>query len=167
MDETATPATPMAPVAPARPDTCAATADAHEGATSRRPRDWAWRRRLRERRATYQAYRMGVALLGLSVVVIGLILVPLPGPGWLIVFLGFGILASEFHWARRLHAFASVQLRRWNDWILAQSWPVRLACAAATGLFVGLCFWVLFKIAGLPGFFPEWITQFLRTYLAL
>lgn len=132
-----------------------------------RGHDWAWRRRLQERRAAYQAYRLGIALLGLSVVVIGLILVPLPGPGWLIVFLGFGILASEFHWARRLHGYASVQLRRWNEWILAQSWPVRLACAGATFAFVCLCFWVLFKVVGLPGFIPEWATQFLHSYAAL
>ena len=60
--------------------------------------DWAWRRRLRERRATYHAYRMGVAALGVTVVIVGLILVPLPGPGWLIVFCGLAILATEFHW---------------------------------------------------------------------
>lgn len=129
--------------------------------------DWAWRRRLRERPATYQAYRMGVGVLGACVVVIGLLLVPLPGPGWLIVFLGFGILASEFHWARRMHAFVTRHVRRWNAWIMAQAWWVRLACATGTFVFVVACFWVLFKLAGLPDFVPMWAADLLRTYAAL
>lgn len=130
-------------------------------------REWAWRRRLREKRTTYQVYRAGVATLGLTVIVIGLVLVPLPGPGWLIVFLGVGILASEFHWARRLHAWAGEHLRRWNAWILASPWWVRIAVATATFLVVCGCFWVLFKLAGLPSFFPEWATSFLRAHVAL
>ncbi|TFD91755.1 TIGR02611 family protein [Cryobacterium lactosi] len=47
-------------------------------------------------------YRLVVALAGLTVVVVGLILVPLPGPGWLIVFVGVAILGTEFPAAHRL-----------------------------------------------------------------
>lgn len=39
-------------------------------------------------------------VLGFLVVVIGLILVPLPGPGWLVVFAGLAILSIEFVWAQ-------------------------------------------------------------------
>lgn len=144
--------------------------DAASGATSsERPHrhDWAWRRRLRERPATNQAYRIGVGTLGVCVVIVGLALVPLPGPGWLIVFLGFGILASEFHWARRMHRFVARHVHRWNEWIMRQPMGVRLAVAAATGLFVAACFWVLFKVTGLPDFVPQEAAAFLRTYLAL
>jgi uncharacterized protein (TIGR02611 family) len=49
-------------------------------------------------------YRLGVGLLGTVVAVVGLILVPLPGPGWLIVFLGLAILGTEFPAAHRLGA---------------------------------------------------------------
>jgi uncharacterized protein (TIGR02611 family) len=35
-------------------------------------------------------------------VLVGLLLVPLPGPGWATVFEGLGILATEFRWADRL-----------------------------------------------------------------
>lgn len=133
----------------------------------RRPRDWAWRRRLRARPATYQAYRLAVGALGVSVVVIGLILVPLPGPGWLIVFFGLAILASEFHSARRLHQFASRVLRRWNDWLMASPLSVRLALTAGTLLGLVACGWLVLKVLGIPGFVPEWITQFLRAYAAL
>ena len=49
-------------------------------------------------------YRTLVGVLGSTVAVIGLLLVPLPGPGWLIVFLGIAILGTEFPTAHRLAA---------------------------------------------------------------
>ncbi|MCP2031491.1 uncharacterized protein (TIGR02611 family) [Okibacterium sp. HSC-33S16] len=61
-------------------------------------------------------YRVGVGLLGGVVAVVGLILVPLPGPGWLVVFLGLAILGTEFAWARRLAHFAKRQLARFWAW---------------------------------------------------
>ena len=63
---------------------------------------WEWRRRIRSNPASHRAYRTVVAVLGLVVVVVGLIAVPAPGPGWLIVFIGVSIWASEFEWAQRL-----------------------------------------------------------------
>lgn len=64
-----------------------------------------------------RAYRVGVAILGASVAVIGLILVPLPGPGWLIVFLGLAILGTEFPAAHRANAWLKrVLLRFWHWW---------------------------------------------------
>ena len=55
--------------------------------------------------------------IGVLVVAIGLILVPLPGPGWLIVFVGLTILGTEFHWARRLLAWLRRVLSRfWERW---------------------------------------------------
>ena len=47
-------------------------------------------------------YRVLVAVAGLTVMVIGLILVPLPGPGWLIVFVGVAVLGTEFPAAHHL-----------------------------------------------------------------
>ncbi|MBM3722778.1 MAG: TIGR02611 family protein [Actinobacteria bacterium] len=61
-------------------------------------------RRIRERaRANIffdNLWRVGVAVSGLLVVVLGLVLVPLPGPGWAIVAVGVLIWATEFKWAR-------------------------------------------------------------------
>src|SRR5689334_2287138 len=42
------------------------------------------------------ALRIIIGLLGGLVVLAGLVLIPLPGPGWLIVFAGLGIWAIEF-----------------------------------------------------------------------
>lgn len=43
-----------------------------------------------------------VGLIGGSVILIGLIMIVLPGPAILVVPLGVAILATEFAWARRV-----------------------------------------------------------------
>ena len=62
-------------------------------------------------------YRFAVGVLGTVIVFLGLMLVPLPGPGWLIVFLGLAILGTEFPAAHRVSAFLTRMLTRiWNWW---------------------------------------------------
>ncbi len=61
-------------------------------------------------------YKVLVTALGAIIVIVGLILVPLPGPGWLIVFIGLTVLGSEYHWARRLTSWLRMQLARFWDW---------------------------------------------------
>lgn len=52
-------------------------------------------------RSRSAARRAGVALAGGLVLLLGLLLIPLPGPGLLVAPLGLAILALEFAWARR------------------------------------------------------------------
>ena len=47
------------------------------------------------------AWRIGVAILGGAITVVGAVFLITPGPGWLVIFAGLGILASEFAWAER------------------------------------------------------------------
>lgn len=47
-------------------------------------------------------YRALVVAAGAGTVLVGLVLVPLPGPGWPVVFVGISLLGREFAWARRL-----------------------------------------------------------------
>jgi len=64
-----------------------------------------------------------VTIVGVAVIVAGMILLPLPGPGWLIIFAGLGILATEYTWAARLLGWVRERLRRWTRWAAAQpSW---------------------------------------------
>ena len=56
-------------------------------------------------------------MLGLAIVVVGVILLSLPGPGWLIIFLGIGVWATEFAWARRLLSRARAFVSRWPSWV--------------------------------------------------
>ena len=57
---------------------------------------------VRRSRSLHLAWRGGIFLVGLAVVVAGVILLPLPGPGWLIIFAGLAIWATEFGWALRV-----------------------------------------------------------------
>lgn len=75
-------------------------------------------------------YRVLIAVLGALVIVIGLVLVPLPGPGWLVVFGGLAILSTEFAWARRLARWLKRQLARFWAWWKARRATRRAAKAA-------------------------------------
>lgn len=47
------------------------------------------------------ALRLARITLGLAVTLLGIILLPLPGPGWLVIAAGLVILAQDFVWAER------------------------------------------------------------------
>jgi uncharacterized protein (TIGR02611 family) len=84
------------------------------------------------------ALRTAIAVLGGVVVVVGAVLIPLPGPGWLIVLSGLAILAIEFVWARHLLRFTRDRLLQWTAWVGRQSWTVRILVGAAGLIFVAL-----------------------------
>lgn len=86
-----------------------------------------------------------VAIVGALVVAVGVALIPLPGPGWLIVIAGLGVWAVEFHWAKRLLAFTREKVRAWTRWVTRQSLPVRLVIGTVGLLFVGVVFWLSLK----------------------
>lgn len=48
-----------------------------------------------------QVKRIAVAIIGGTVVAIGIALIVLPGPAFLVIPAGLAILATEFEWARR------------------------------------------------------------------
>jgi uncharacterized protein (TIGR02611 family) len=113
------------------------------------------RDRIRSRRASRIVYRVVVGLVGAAVTVLGLVLVPLPGPGWLIVIVGLAILATEFEPAHRLLTYVRRQVQGWTDWIGRQNWPVRIAVGTATALFVACVLWGVFAIMGVPTWVPD------------
>jgi uncharacterized protein (TIGR02611 family) len=49
-----------------------------------------------------QVKRILKIMVGFTLLLCGAIMVITPGPGWLTIFLGLGLLAAEFVWARRL-----------------------------------------------------------------
>jgi len=49
-----------------------------------------------------QAKRVMKILLGFTLLVVGVAMIFTPGPGWLVILLGLGVLAAEFVWARQL-----------------------------------------------------------------
>lgn len=116
------------------------------------------RERLRADAHANRVYRTVVGLLGALVVVVGLLLVPLPGPGWLVVFLGLAVLGSEFHWARRLQRFGRRQLHRWTAWVVRRSWRTRIALGSTTALAVAGAAYGYLAWQGVPAWSPEVVT---------
>ncbi|MFF4357895.1 TIGR02611 family protein [Streptomyces sp. NPDC001604] len=55
---------------------------------------------IKRRRALHLSWQVGVFVVGLAVVVAGIVMLPLPGPGWVVIFGGMAIWATEFVWAQ-------------------------------------------------------------------
>ena len=117
--------------------------------------DWEWRRRIRANPHSYRIYRWVVGIVGGVVAVGGLALVPLPGPGWLIVFVGIGILASEFEPAQRLRDWGKDRLKDWTDWLSPKPLWVKGLVGLATLALVLAFFWAVFTLSGVPGWLPD------------
>ena len=99
-------------------------------------------------------YRGAVAVVGTAIIAGGILLLPLPGPGWVIIFLGLAILGSEFTWAKRLLQFARDKVTAWTRWAARQSLPVRVLLGAGVlvivaGVVVGYFAW-----QGVPSWVP-------------
>lgn len=55
---------------------------------------------IKARRVLHLSWQVGIFIIGLAVVVLGIIMLPLPGPGWVVIFGGMAIWATEFVWAQ-------------------------------------------------------------------
>jgi uncharacterized protein (TIGR02611 family) len=103
-----------------------------------------WRAR-RERLIATRSGRLTmqvvVGVVGTLVVAIGLVLVPLPGPGWLIVLGGLAIWAVEFAWARNLLTFTRHRLQWWWHWLGRQHWTLRVLVGLSGIVLVAAVTW--------------------------
>lgn len=93
--------------------------------------------------AKRNAKRTGIAIVGGVVVLVGIIAIPYPGPGWLIVFAGLAILATEFEWAQRLLDYARGKYDAWVEWLKRQHVALRLLVLTLTGLVIITTMWLL------------------------
>ncbi|HMD39102.1 MAG TPA: PGPGW domain-containing protein [Candidatus Acidoferrum sp.] len=53
-------------------------------------------------RTVEQVRRLSRIVGGFTLLLAGIVMIVTPGPGWLVILLGLGLLAAEFVWARRL-----------------------------------------------------------------
>lgn len=67
--------------------------------------------RLKLANRRWDSRRVAVTLVGFLVLLVGLVLLMLPGPGLLVIALGFAILATEFVWAWRAKRFIQAKAR--------------------------------------------------------
>lgn len=112
-----------------------------------------FRARFKRRRCTDITYRVVVTVFGGLVLAGGILLIPYPGPGWLVVFAGLAILATEYTWAERVLGYARDKYDRWNAWLKRQHIVVRLAVLTLTALVVLATLWLLGVFGMIGGWF--------------
>lgn len=90
-----------------------------------------------------RAKKTFIAIVGGIVLLAGIVMIPYPGPGWLVVFAGLGILSTEFDWAKRILHFARGKYDAWQDWLAAQKGYVKALFWLLTAAVVVTTIWLL------------------------
>jgi uncharacterized protein (TIGR02611 family) len=68
-----------------------------------------------------QVRRIFRIIFGFTLLLVGVIMLVTPGPGWLVILLGLGLLAAEFVWARRLMDRIKREGGRLKDAVMRQA----------------------------------------------
>ncbi len=89
--------------------------------------------------------RVPFALAGCAVLLLGVVMLFTPGPGWALIIFGLGLLALEFTWAERLLERVIDQVERATEQVKTGS-PARRAALLGVGLLalVGLAALIYF-----------------------
>ena len=72
-----------------------------------------YHRRQRQSKGRFNATKLFNVVGGIAIALAGLFLVPAPGPGWVIVFFGLGLLGCEFLPIARFLDGAELKVRDW------------------------------------------------------
>lgn len=96
--------------------------------------------------------RAVIALIGSVIILLGIVLIPYPGPGWLVVFAGFAVLATEFEFATRMLAWLRKNYDAWVVWVKQRHLTVRLLMLGGTGAVLVLTAWLLNTFGLINGF---------------
>jgi uncharacterized protein (TIGR02611 family) len=70
-------------------------------------------------RTVEQVRRLSRIVGGFTLLLIGIVMLVTPGPGWLVILLGLGLLAAEFVWAKRLMD----RIKRQGERVRSVVWP--------------------------------------------
>lgn len=100
------------------------------------------RQRIRSTRTGRLTLQLVIAIIGGIIVATGIVLIPFPGPGWLIVLGGLAVWAIEFAWAQRLLSFTRARLEQWWHWLGRQHILVRLLAGLIGLVFVATVVWL-------------------------
>ena len=98
------------------------------------------------RRVSSGRFGLGTVLYivgGVAIMTVGIVAVPGPGPGWLIFFLGFGLITGEFLPFARFMDWAEVRLRRLARWAIGRWTRSSPAAKASIVLAILICAAVL------------------------
>lgn len=101
--------------------------------------------------------RIFITTAGWIVLLLGIVMIPYPGPGWAVVFMGLFILSKEYHWASRVLHHAKSRYDAWQAWVAAQPLYIRSLTYIATAAVVVVTLWLLNVYGMLAGFIGlEW-----------
>jgi tellurite resistance protein TerC len=67
-----------------------------------------------------QARKLIISVIGFTVLLIGLAMVFLPGPAFVVIPIGLGILATEFVWAKKWLRKIKSKASNMKDWVSKQ-----------------------------------------------
>lgn len=70
-----------------------------------------------------QVRRVFRVVVGFTLLGAGVVMLVTPGPGWVVILLGLGLLAAEFVWARRLMDRIKSEGNRIKDTVLGKPAP--------------------------------------------
>ena len=115
---------------------------------------------MRRRPGLNLAYRIVVGVVGTAVLATGILAIPYPGPGWLILFAGLAILGTEFAWAKRALRWTRARYDAWIGWVGRQPAAVRIGVMVLTGAIVAVTLWMvnaLGLVAGWIGLHGDWV----------
>lgn len=85
--------------------------------------------------------RLGTIAVGFVVLLAGLAMIVLPGPGIVVIIIGLGLLARELPWAARLLEYAKKkakvdELKEQPRWVQAAMWTGTVAAVVASMVYV-------------------------------
>jgi len=106
--------------------------------------------------------KIAIGIVGGLVVVFGLVLIPYPGPGWLVVFAGLAILSTEFDRARKILDLAEAKYKHWQQWLKDQNVYIKSTVWLVTAIVVVVTIWLLNGYGMINNFFnlgQDWINS--------
>ena len=83
-------------------------------------------------RTVEQVRRIFRIVAGFTLLLVGVVMIVTPGPGWLVILLGLGLLAAEFVWARRLMDRLKREGDRLRETVLGLSFVAKPGSATGT-----------------------------------
>ncbi|MGD7707844.1 PGPGW domain-containing protein [Microlunatus sp. Y2014] len=121
---------------------------------------WAWRRRLRSKPRTQFLYRVGVAVLGLLLIILAGLTGPFPGPGGIpLLLVGLAVWASEFEWAQHVMLWVKKKVREATK--LPLPWRIVIIVAIVLGILAGL--YTSMAVTGVPTWLPDPLQDWLAS----
>lgn len=84
-----------------------------------------------------------IGFVGWAVLLLGIVMIPYPGPGWVVVFIGLSILAREFQWASDMHDYTHAKYHDWQKWLKVQPAYIKAIFWVLTFVTVVVTVWLV------------------------